>query len=270
MIRRSLTILAFTPLLMAQQCASTQTVSAPSTRAPQTDIGVVLLHGKSGRPGGRIASLGSRLSSAGFRVVTPEMPWSRSRSFDRDVAAAMAEISTAAAKLRAAGAKRIVIAGHSLGAAAAIAYAARHKVAGIVLLAPGGNVSARGFQFRVDNDWQRAAAMVKAGRGGETASFKDFNLGRRGTVTTTARNYYAWYRPDSAADIRRNLPRVRRGTAVLWVSGSDDPLMATNERLGSHGMVPPNPKNRRATVSADHSGVPRAASSIVIAWLRSL
>jgi dienelactone hydrolase len=55
-------------------------------------LGVVLMHGKGGVPGGLIASTAAALQAAGARVVMPEMPWSRSRTYDAGYEQAMSEI----------------------------------------------------------------------------------------------------------------------------------------------------------------------------------
>ena len=88
-------------------------------------MGVVLLHGKGGVPGAMLEGFGEALKKAGAAIEEPEMPWSHKRIYDATYEQAMAEIDLAVQKLKWRGATRIVIAGHSLGANAAIGYAAR-------------------------------------------------------------------------------------------------------------------------------------------------
>ena len=76
-------------------------------------IGVVLMHGK-GRTAGEkspIGKLAYALEVADFIVVAPDMPWSRSRGFDRTYAESMAEIDKAVAKLQDKGATKLVVGG---------------------------------------------------------------------------------------------------------------------------------------------------------------
>src|SRR5690242_17289106 len=79
-------------------------------------VGVVILHGKWGSPGGFVANLANDLGKEGFLVAAPEMPWSGKRLYDKGIAGAMIEIDAAVKTLRDKGAKRIFVAGHSLGA----------------------------------------------------------------------------------------------------------------------------------------------------------
>lgn len=50
------------------------------------------------------------------------MPWSGRREYDAGMDTAMAEVDAAARALRDAGAKKVVVAGHSMGANAALHY----------------------------------------------------------------------------------------------------------------------------------------------------
>ena len=97
-------------------------VLAESALAGNESIGVVVMHGKWGNPSGKTLDLAWKLGQEGFLVVSPAMPWSDTRSYDKGVDDAMAEIDAAVKTLRDKGAKNIFIAGHSLGAAAVVRY----------------------------------------------------------------------------------------------------------------------------------------------------
>jgi esterase/lipase len=88
-------------------------------------LGIVLIHGKGGTPTSMIEGLHESLKREGALVEAPEMPWSARRIYDATYDQAMTEIDAAAERLRKAGAKKIAVMGHSLGANAAIGYAAR-------------------------------------------------------------------------------------------------------------------------------------------------
>src|SRR5580698_4014403 len=112
--------------------------------APAADLhglGVVYLHGKAAWPGALNGGILSSLQDEGALVATPEMPWSFHRRYAATYDEAMTEIDAAVAGLKAKGARRIVVIGHSLGANAAIGYAARRPnladLAGVVALSPG-------------------------------------------------------------------------------------------------------------------------------------
>ena len=101
-------------------------------------FGIVYLHGKGAWPGAFNGGILSSLEEEGALVATPEMPWSFHRRYAATYDQAMAEIDAAVAGLKAKGASRIVVIGHSLGANAAIGYAARHpELAGIARSRPG-------------------------------------------------------------------------------------------------------------------------------------
>src|SRR6185503_14146859 len=79
------------------------------------------------------------LRNAGYTIQAPTMCWARSRIYDAPFPDCLREIDHAIAALRAAGSRRIVLAGQSLGGEAAIVYATRHpELAGVIALAPAG------------------------------------------------------------------------------------------------------------------------------------
>lgn len=82
---------------------------------------IVLMHGQAGGPQS-LAALGRKLQPACAARV-PEMPWSARRGGDKQGEAALQEIARHVKELRQQGHKRILLAGHGLGANAALAYA---------------------------------------------------------------------------------------------------------------------------------------------------
>ncbi len=100
--------------------------------------GRVLLHGKGRTPTTMMEGLNESLKKHGALVEAPELPWSARRIYDATYDQAMNEIDASVEKLKKAGAKKIAVIGHSLGANAAIGYAARRPgLAAVVALAPG-------------------------------------------------------------------------------------------------------------------------------------
>jgi len=98
-------------------------------------VGVVFLHGKGVWAGAFDGGIPAALEAEGAVAVSPEMPWSLRRIYGATYEEAMREIDAAVAGLKGRGARRIIIIGHSLGANAAIGYAAsRHEVAAVVAL----------------------------------------------------------------------------------------------------------------------------------------
>jgi pimeloyl-ACP methyl ester carboxylesterase len=233
-----------------------------------SDLGVVVLHGKQGGPGGRpTASFLQALRSAGYTVQAPEMCWSGNRIYDAPYLDCLKAIDTAVAALRAAGARRIVIAGHSLGGNAAIVYGTQHpELTGVVALAP----AALPQQFvrnpRIAAAVAQARQMVAAGQGSQRVSFIDGNNGQTFTVVTTPAIYLSFIEPGGPADFAAALPQLR--VPIIWVSGSSDP---TQEQAASQfPRLPANPLNKFVQVSATHLDTPNAAIGAVLEWLKAL
>jgi pimeloyl-ACP methyl ester carboxylesterase len=241
----------------------------------QDKTGVLLLHGKSpGSPASPgIASLEDRLRHAGLIVLTPDMPWSARRYMDGDWAGAMAEIARHIQTLRGRGATRVVIAGHSMGCAAAVGYAARHgdDVDALVLLAPGHtpvNFYANP-RSPVRQSIDDARAMVAAGQGDTRRDFSDSNQGRALTVRLTAKQYLSWWDPDSDAEMSRMAPLLSPRIPVLVVVGNEDPIFS-HIRPYLYDRLPAQPQNRLLQIEASHVRTPAVAAGAVADWIHTL
>ena len=139
-------------------------------------IGVLLLHGKAG--GNKsIYHLSGKLESAGFLVEMPSStPWSPNRIYDRTYLETLKELDAAVDKLKAAGASRLVVGGHSIGANVALGYAANRKgLAGLIVLGAGHFISGNFMGKKLADDVARANDMIAAGKGKEEADFDDIN-----------------------------------------------------------------------------------------------
>jgi pimeloyl-ACP methyl ester carboxylesterase len=268
-------------LMVCEAVAVDNAACAPSGHDPHK-IGIVLLHGKhtfsltgmgNRQPpsfDAKISSLGSALRAKGYRVAMPEMPWTRDHVYDATYEEAMDRIASAVAKLKAEGAERIVVAGHSLGGNAALGYAAlKGGIAGVIALAPGGDPGLRGFRARVAESVARAHAMVEAGQGNKRTSFDDVNMGYTGSVSTTAERYLSYFDPAGNAVIPRNVARLPAGTPLLWVAAEEDPLSRLGEDY-AFTKAPPSPLSRYVTVPGGHQDAPKSAIAIVVAWLNCL
>jgi len=249
---------------------------AAGDRAVAADkVGIVLMHGLQGNPTHAINGLAATLSGAGYLVETPEMCWSRSRVFDRTLPDCLKEVDAAAAKLKQRGATAIVVAGQSLGGAAAIAYGAtRDGLLGVIGLAPAGDPQAILMPIgknaetaqEIAASIAKAQAMVAAGKGDSNASFVDINQGRTFSVSTTATIYLSFLGPDSLANLAPTTAKLR--VPLLWVAGTRDPT-----QHGPHhafDKAPANPLNRYVSVDSDHMGTPDASRDAVLAWLKDL
>ena len=233
---------------------------------------VVLMHGKSGTsseysPVGQLAEF---LRENDLLVATPDMPWSRERFLEKDYEASMNEIDDIVADLKGQGATRIVVGGHSMGANAALGYAARREgMAGVLAIAPGHVPELGGFQNKMDNDWQRAKAMVDAGKGDVIAEFKDVNQGRVKEKAVRADIYLSWFSPTGPAVIPVNVSNLKEGTAMLWIIGERDRMYDRGEEY-AYSSAPSNEKNAYVVVKGGHKVTPKKGKQEILEWLRRL
>lgn len=240
--------------------------AAPSA----SEIGVVVMHGKGGQPGKYVAGLATAFEREGFQVANLEMPWSGSRHYDVDMNGGVDEVGRALAALRAKGAPKVFVAGHSQGGLFALHYGGLQRVDGLVPVAPGGQVDAGSFVTALGPSVAKAKQMVNEGRGAETAEFADFE-GSRGTyaITTSAVIYLDWFDPNGAHTTRayRN---VKKGTPVLYVAPKRDYRGLQQSRHQNFLSLPPHPQTRLYEPDSDHLNAPVAAANEVILWIRQV
>lgn len=259
---RSLRLIALSALLLF--------TCLPAFAAGQ--IGIVLLHGKTGMPG-QMNALASALQAAGYKIAAPELCWSKKRIFDKSLSDCLLEVDAAVERLRAAGAARIVVAGVSQGAMAAFDYGAtRDGLAGVVGMAPAADpvnlAKFPGLAQGID----QAKSLIAGGQGDAPAEIPDIVTGGKTVpVKTTANIYMSFHAPDSPIATIPNLTAdlmPRQKAPVLWVAGSRDPSQAQGP--AAYAALPANPLNHYATVDADHGGTPDASGDAIIAWLKTL
>jgi len=233
-----------------------------------TDIGVVVLHGTQGMPGTVVtARFEAALRSAGYLVQAPEMCWSRNRIYDAAFPDCQRDIDAAIAKLQAAGARRIVVAGQSEGGNAALNYAASHGgLAGVIALAPAGNPFALAHNPRVQQSVALAQQMAAGGHGNDRASFTNSNNGNDFSVNTTAAIFLSFTDPQGPAAFPRILPKVV--VPVLWVAGDADRSQTNAD--AQFATLPANARNRLVHVGGPHLGTPDAAVGPALEWLKQL
>ncbi|MBT0569226.1 alpha/beta hydrolase [Curvibacter sp. CHRR-16] len=234
--------------------------------------GIVLLHGKWGDP--KLLNGVARQLSGVCEVLQPEMAWSRRRMYDKPYAAALQEITPLLAQLRAKGYARVLLGGQSLGANAALAYAAQvGGVQGVLAMSPG----------HIPERWYRAAdktrpavdkarALVEAGQGEQTLEITDINSGRTQALSLRADVLLSYFDPQGWGNMPRSvdlLAHADKPVPLLWVIGAQDPLYE-----GPNGYdfykAPMHPSSRYVVVDAGHMNAPDVAAAAVLDWVKAL
>ncbi len=235
----------------------------PWAAQPAQQIGIVLMHGKwgSAAPRSRVGQLAAYLRQHAMLVSTPDMPWSKRRGLDKSYEDSMAEIDQAIAELQKQGASRIVVAGQSMGANAALGYGARRSgLAGIVAIAPGHVPDLSAYQARMDQDWQRAKAMVDAGKGDEVTEFNDLSQGKLSRRPIKPRIYLSWLRRRRIPD---NVENLKAGTPWLWIVGREDPMPKRGPRY-VFAHAPEHPQCAYVVVQGGHKATPVNAEQRIL------
>src|SRR6185369_3439731 len=218
------------------------TVAAP---AP-TPLGIVLLHGKKGSPL-YLAPTKAALTARGYLVSTPEMCWSDRRLYDRVYPDCLTEIDAVVADLRQRGATSIVIAGHSLGGAAAIAYGASHDgLAGIIGFSAGDPFWGPPAMLP---DITRAQNLLAAGKGDNLGDFADIRIVGQGQMRTTAAHFLSFVAMPEAQMMPATTTRLH--APLLLIAGTKDMTTLQYDTQAFAG-VPNNARNRFVQVDADH------------------
>lgn len=234
-----------------------------------SEFGIVVLHGKGGTPTTGIEGLTESLKAQGALVETPELPWSARRIYDATYDQAMEEIDVSVEKLKKAGAKKIAVIGHSLGANAAIGYAARRKgLSAVVALAPGHLPEAWALRARTSSAIATARKMIAEGKGNERISFPDLAQGIPFSVRATPVVYLSMFDPDGPAVMPKNAAQMEP-VPFLWIAGVADPIVFHGKdyvfgRGGRH------PKSKYMVTASMHLTTPFQSRGTIIEWLKGL
>ena len=243
----------------------------PFTAAAQELLGAVVMHGKGGSPTRLVADLAKSLESRGILVANLEMPWSGKRDYDVSVEKGEQEVEAALAGLRAKGAKKVFVIGHSQGGVFALHLAGRIKADGFVTIAPGGSTANRYFYERISDSFTRARELVAAGKGNEPAELYDFENARGNyAVKSTPAVYVTWFDPAGAMSQERAVKVVNPNVPVLWVGPTRDYAGLLKFSLPLYRDLPKNPQTRLYEPNADHRGAPTAAADEIARWMREV
>jgi pimeloyl-ACP methyl ester carboxylesterase len=256
-----------TPLLIFALLAAAASIG-PATAQPATPrLGVVVMHGKGGSPSRHVAILAAGLEAKGYLVANLEMPWSGRRNYDAPVAAAEDQLESALNELRARGADRLFVAGHSQGGLFALYFGGRHPVDGVIAIAPGGNAASPSYREKLGASVSRARELIAAGKGNEPAQFLDLE-GSRGTyaISCTPGNYLSWFDPDGAMNELQAVRNMNPQVPVLFIAplGDYPPLRSSKQMMFT--ALPANPLTKLYEPDASHLEAPGASLDESARW----
>lgn len=233
-------------------------------------IGVVVMHGKWGNPGNLTGFAGS-MEESGYLTANIEMPWSGRRAYDAGADGFVGEIDAAIQALKAKGATKIVLIGHSLGAAGGLHYVTRKPVDGFIAIAPGHAPEGERLAAMFAASVAKAKAMVARGEGGEKAFFDDFNTGNRTKqISMAAKVYLDFFDPNGPMNFTANVGKILPGTHVLWVAplGEESGLKGLTTR--AMALFPATVKHKKVEIDAEHMNAPEKSVEVALAWIRDL
>ena len=266
-MRVSMIVMQFFALFAAAFCAGVPDALAQSQNL--SELGIVLLHGKGGTPTSMIEGLNESLRKEGALVDAPELPWSARRIYDATYEQAMIEIDAAVGRLKQAGAKNVAVIGHSLGANAAIGYAARRQgLHAVVALAPGHLPEAWALRVRTKSAIARAKQLIAAGQGDVPTSFPDLAQGIPFSIKATPIVYLSMFDPEGPAVMPKNAAAMEP-VPFMWVVGVADPIILHGKNYAFQPGAK-NPKSKYMVTPSMHLTTPFQARGAIIDWLKGL
>ena len=233
------------------------------------ECGVVLVHGKWGKPPYEHAPLAARLLAEGHRIREPSMPWSLARRYDLPFEQALEEIDGSVRELRQAGCGRVIVCGHSLGAGAALGLAARRRsMDALALLAPGHFPECLAAQALTSNSLSLARDAVAAADERRLALL-DCNQGLCRRLRVRPTSYLSYFEPQGPAQWPANARAIAAPLPILMLVGRRDPAYSLGIDY-AFAHTPHHPRSEYIEIDADHADTPALGADIVLAWIASL
>lgn len=254
------------PLMMA--FFAWQLVFSPAVHASNKNCAVVLMHGKWRNPHD-MTHFGRRLEPV-CTYKSIEMPWAQRRGYDQPYAVALDEISKTVSAFRSEGYRLVVVAGHSFGANAAMAYMATKGDADAVIALAAGHSPQYSYSQGIGKEAvDKARELVAQGKGEETVTMDDLNQGRRESIRMSAVSLWSYFDPNGLGHMPRTASEFKKPVPFLWVIGTGDPLYRLGEAF-IYAKAPAQPLSRYLVVDAGHVNTPDVAVGQVVEWLQQV
>ena len=159
-----------------------------------------------------------------------------------DYPAALKEIEQQVRDLQSKGGRRIIVAGQSMGANAAVAYAASgFPLDGLAILSPG-HFPELGMGKRLRNSFEKARRMVATNQGRELETFDDLNQGKQRSLKMAAATYVSYFGPDGLGAITQSIRKLPQPIPVFLAIGKSDPFFPDSK--GVFDSAPAHPASR--------------------------
>ena len=238
------------------------------TIAGQKDCAIVVMHGKWGNASS-LSFFTSRLTDlCDYKEI--ELPWSKNRLYDSSYPDAINEIHLQVNNFKVAGYKKVLLAGHSFGANAALAYLTIFDdVNGVILLAPGHTPKYMFNQQMNLSTLEQAQELIKSGKGSEKVNFVDFNQGRTESLRASAESFYSYFNPEGLGNMSNSAKLIKKSIPILMVVGTKDPLFPTAEQ-NIYLLAPKNSYSKYIVIEAGHGSTPSLSVNQVSDWIISL
>jgi pimeloyl-ACP methyl ester carboxylesterase len=228
------------------------------------------MHGKTGSPlSTHLPPLYAALSSTGYDVVAPYMPWN-GLDWDGSMCEGINYIDSLAVQ-QAANGRNVIVAGHSMGGAHALIHGATEpagEIKAIVTLAPGHFPHlSNNMQTVTAASVALAESMVASGNGDDIATFDILNSGVTIQITASANDYLSFHVLDQYPDINDVLPVI--SVPVLWLAGDLDPITTGYDMATLFTRIT-SVDSEYQVASGDHKGMVANSEAPIINWLASL
>lgn len=234
------------------------------SRTPPQQVGVVLMHGLTGHPMS-MSTLAYALRQNGYQVSNLEMPWSMTRMHDAPVESAERMVLDEFEALRRRGVRKLFVAGFSKGGMFAAYFASRHRIDGLIAIAPNG-----GSNTTVNSKaLEQARALVAAGEGDRQAMLDQFSpmANRTYPMPAVPSAYLSWFDPEGPMHAVRIYESIPPGLPVLLVVPTHDYPNLLRAKDAIFAGLPPNPLHRLYEPDATHAGAVNASADEAVRWI---